>query len=352
MFFFDSILVLFYIFNKTKIMSRLDELKKQYPELNITVFDMLKRLDTSKTYKYLPLMCKIFGTKFNVKNHFHKDELSKGMLEIHANLITKGISTDGLTDNQLFYMLNYISEHFSSDTYQTLNQFIQYMDKGQIENNDVTSYKNIDDIRGAITLATMKELTKDLEGQIIREYEDEKWVILRPLTFSASVKYGASTRWCTTYQREKNYFEKYWRKGILVYFINKQTGYKFAGYKGLHDDIEFSFWNAEDNRVDYLDVDADDYLFPIVRKIFKSNATNKNLCSDEIQEQVHKECIEQYGKVMEIDGPYPIEQPEEPMGYETEYGEIMNEIQNEQVHIERRVRELQPQLTNVPTMSA
>ena len=175
-------------------MSRLDELKKQYPELNITVFDMLKRLDTSKTYKYLPLMCKIFGTKFNVKNHFHKDELSKGMLEIHANLITKGISTDGLTDNQLFYMLNYISEHFSSDTYQTLNQFIQYMDKGQIENNDVTSYKNIDDIRGAITLATMKELTKDLEGQIIREYEDEKWVILRPLTFSASVKYGASTR--------------------------------------------------------------------------------------------------------------------------------------------------------------
>ena len=55
---------------------------------------------------------------------------------------------------------------------------------------------------------------------------------------------------------------------------------------------------------------------------------------------------------MEIDGPYPIEQPEEPMGYETEYGEIMNEIQNEQVHIERRVRELQPQLTNVPTMSA
>ena len=347
-------------------MSRLDELKKQYPELNITIFDMMVRLDTSKTYKYLPLMCKIFGIKFNVKNLFHRDELSKGMLEIHANLITKGISTDGLTDNQLYYMLNYISEHFSNDTYQTLNQFIQYMDKGQIENNDVTSYKNIDDIRGAITLATMKELTKDLEGQIIREYEDEKWVILRPLTFSASAKYGASTRWCTTYHREKSYFEKYWRKGILVYFINKQTGYKFAGYKGLHEDSEFSFWNSEDNRVDYLDVDADDYLFPIVRRIFKSESTNKNLSSDEIQEQVHKECIQEYEKmrvefVSEPDETIPLdeqamEQPESPTpNYQREMNtlsELLSEMLPEPAEVNGRFRELRPEITNVPTMRA
>ena len=39
----------------------------------------------------------------------------------------------------------------------------------------------------------------------IKEYEDERWLILRPLTFSASAKYGSSTRWCTTYQKEKNY---------------------------------------------------------------------------------------------------------------------------------------------------
>ena len=197
----------------------------------------------------------------------------------------------------MYYLLNYVSEHIPIDTFQTLNLFMEYMDKGQIENTDVTSYKDIESIRGAITLASMKELTKDLEGQVIKEFEDEKWVILRPLTFSASAKYGSSTRWCTTYQKEKNYFEKYWRKGILVYFINKKTGYKFAGYKGLSGDDEFSFWNSEDNRVDYLDVDADDYLFPIVRRIFKSESTNKNLSSDEIQEQVHNECLTPYEKM-------------------------------------------------------
>lgn len=336
-------------------MSRLDELKKQYPELNMTVFDMMKRLDISKSYKYLPLMCKIFGSRFNVKSHFHTDDLSKGMLEIQANLITKGISTDELTDNQLFYLLNYISEHFTSETYQTLTHFMSLMEKGLIENKDVTSYKNIDDIRGALTLASMKELTKELEGQIIREYEDEKWLILRPLTFSASAKYGASTRWCTTYQREKNYFEKYWRKGILVYFINKQTGYKFAGYKGLHDDNEFSFWNAEDNRVDYLDVDADDYLFPIVRKIFKSNATNKNLCSDEIQEQVHIECINQYGKIMELPEPVELDVVRE-IGIDepsVENDDFTNRLRNRLIEatreIDGRIRELIP---DNPTMSA
>jgi hypothetical protein len=167
------------------------------------------------------------------------------------------------------------------------------MDKGQIENTDVSSYKDIESIRGAITLASMKELTKDLEGQVIKEFEDEKWVILRPLTFSASAKYGSSTRWCTTYQREKQHFERYWRQGILCYFINKKTGYKFAGFKSLQD-REMTFWNADDSRIDYLDVEIENYMFSIVKKIFSSVQSNKNLSSDEIQEQVHKECISDY----------------------------------------------------------
>jgi len=274
-------------------MSRLNELKKQYPELNISIFDMMTRMDISKSYKYLPLMCKIFGKRFNTKQLWAKEDHLESILLNQSNLISRGISTDGLTDNQV-YVINTFLDHYNSDTFTTITEFMEYMDNGQIENTDVTSYKDIDDIRGAVTLAVMKELQKGLEGQVIKEFEDDKWVIVRPLTFSASIKYGASTRWCTTYQREKQYFEKYWRKGILVYFINKQTGYKFAGYKGIYDDNEMSFWNAEDSRVDYLYVDADDYLFPIVKKIFKSEQSNKNLCSDEIQKQVFDECIEQY----------------------------------------------------------
>ena len=345
-------------------MSRINELKKQYPELNITMFDLMVRLDTTKTHKYLPLMCKIFGKRFNVKEMWHKDELSISALEMQSNLINKGISTDGLTDNQMFYLSNYITEYFTTETYHTLNLFMEYMDKNMIEKNDVTSYKDIDDIRGVVTLAAMKGLTKELEGQVIKEYEDEKWVVVRPLTFSASAKYGSSTRWCTTYQKEKNYFEKYWRRGILVYFINKETGYKFAGYKGLDGDSEFSFWNAEDSRVDYLDVDADDYLYPIVKKIFRSEFTNKNLCSDEIQQQVYTECISVHEKMriefsdetIPLDEQPRMEQPELPVhNYQREIGtirELLSETENEIAQGERQVRELLSEFTNVPTMRA
>ena len=358
-------------------MSRIDELKKQYPELNVTIFDVMSRLDTSKTYKYLPLLCKIFGKRFNPKEVWHKDDYSNGMLEIQANLLNKGISTDNLTDNQMYYMVHYLCDHFTTDTYNTLRDFMGYMDRDLIDNNDVTSYSNIDDVRGAVTLAAMKEYTKDLEGQVVKEYEDENWLAVRPLTFSSSVKYGASTRWCTTYVREKQYFEKYWRKGILVYFINKKTGYKFAGFKGLNGDSEFSFWNAEDTRIDYLDVNADDYLFPIVRNIFKSIHTNKNLCSDEIQEQVHKECIESYEKmrveyVSEQDETIPLneqphreaimEQPTPTNHYATAIStlrELLDEVNNqsvnmeiEQVQVESEIRELRHEITRVPTMRA
>ncbi len=325
------------IFYKKNSMSRLDELKKQYPELNITVFDMMTRLDTSKSYKYLPLMCKIFGKRYKPSEQYHKDDLAQLMLETQAGLMNKGISTNDLTNNQMYYLLNYVSEHIPIDTFQTLNEFIRYMDKGQIENTDVSSYKDIESIR---------------------EFEDERWVILRPLTFSASAKYGSSTRWCTTYQKEKNYFEKYWRQGILVYFINKKTGYKFAGYKGLLGGDEFSFWNSEDNRVDYLDVDADDYLFPIVRRIFKSTSTNKNLCSDEIQEQVHKECIQAYEKMrIEFLDREEMDQPDPPLE-ELEFNRMGNEIaelNDMRDRLINSVREIRPEVSyseQVPTMRA
>lgn len=276
-------------------MSRLDELKKQYPELNMTVFDLFRRIDTTKSYKYMPLLCKILGARFNVKKQFVGLESEKeiAISQFSSQLKDKGVNLEGLTQNELYAVYSML-DFFTSSHVTTITEFIEQMENGNIDNKDVTSYSTINDLAGALTLASIKELTKELEGQVIKEYEDETWLIIRPLTFAASSKYGAATRWCTTYKKEKNYFERYWRQGILVYFINKKSGYKFAGYKGL-EDRELSFWDAADSRVDYLELEIDDYLFSIVRKIFKSTDTNKNLCSPEIQQQVYNECVTPYG---------------------------------------------------------
>ena len=287
-------------------MSRLDELKKQYPELNLNFFDLMTKMDTSKTYKYLPLICKLFVRRFDASKIYPKDELLDHYTRVQGDLLNKGISTNDISEKEL-YSYQLLTEHFNTDMFTTIKDFIFYMEKNQIENKDVTSYSSIEELRGAITLASMKEFTKEMEQQVIKEYEDETWIAVRPLTFAASTKYGSGTRWCTTYQKEKHYFERYWRQGILCYFINKKSGYKFAGYKSLNDK-EMSFWNADDTRIDFLDVNIEDYMFPNVKKIYSSQLTNKNLCSNEIQEQVHLECIEMYEKKM--CEPVTMEEPE------------------------------------------
>lgn len=315
-------------------MSRIDELKKQYPELNITLFDLLNRMDPTKTYKYLPLLCKFFGERFNIHKQWDlelKDRALEAKRDLRESLNKRGVSISNETLSEQ-YTLYQFTEFYNTELFQTMKEFIERMEKNQIPNKDVTSYTDLDSMRYAISLASLKEMDKELESQVIKEYEDNTWLIVRPLTFQASAKYGASTRWCTTYQKEKQYFEKYWRRGILVYFINKVTGYKFAGFKALDGDTELSFWNAADSRVDYLDVNADDYLFPIVRNILKSKKTNKDFCSNELVKSVEKECKLHELKML----------VEEPMVEVRDQGYVEERVYNERPlqNLELNLREL------------
>jgi hypothetical protein len=323
-------------------MSRLTEIKKQYPELNITIIDLFNKIDGTKSYKYLPLLCKIFGQRFSPKI-YSKDELLTVESDHKSVLMTYGIPTDGISFNET-YAIRDILELFNRSDIQTFIQFKDLMEKGVIENKDITSYKDIEELGGAITLSMIKENEKELEGQAIKVFEDEKWLAVRPLTFQASSKYGSGTKWCTTYKREKNYFEKYWRTGILVYFINKKTGYKFGGFKELDKGGELSFWNSADSRVDYVELETDDYLLPIVRKIFKSEDTNKNLCSNEIQEQVHTECINKYDELFLVQ-----DQTEQPTALDDTAMRIANEIAQE---VDREIVHRLIDVVRNPTMRA
>lgn len=281
-------------------MSRLDELKKQYPELNVSLLDILKEMDKSGTYKYLPLMCKILGQRFKISYMHSHENQRKVLLEIESSLKSYGIENQNLKPNQL-YAIRELLGYFNQDSMITINEFMKLNEMGLIDNNDVTSYSSIDDIRYAVSLSTLKRMKKELESQIHKEYEDANWVLVRPLTFESSSKYGSGTKWCTTYQQEKQYFERYWRNGILVYCINKKTGYKFAIYKNLSE-RDTSFWNAADIKVDFMDLEIEDYLYPIIKHILKSTQTNRDLSNLDIRRKVNDECLnESMAKSMVIE---------------------------------------------------
>ena len=52
-------------------------------------------------------------------------------------------------------------------------------------------------------------------------YEDEKTLLVRPLTHRGSLKYGANTRWCTVSKDNPNTFKSYFDSNYLFYLIRK-----------------------------------------------------------------------------------------------------------------------------------
>ena len=316
-------------------MSKITEIKKQYPELNISIIDLFSKMDSTKTNKYLPLMCKLLSSRFQVNKLWNKRDEESEMTHMKERMDLMGLNYNGMSNNEI-YAYYCLSDHFNNEDMRLLSSFQKYNERGLIPNNDVTSYQNFEQIMSSVGLASLKEDEKELRSQIIREHDDETWLALRPLTFGASSKYGAATKWCTTYQNDKQYFERYWKRGILVYFINKITGLKFAVFKALDGDRELSFWNAADQRVDFLELDVDDYMLPVIKQILKSEETNRDLSSTKIRTQVRQECGRSMEKSLVQEDRY-----NEPMPTMEEAVPQINFEMEERV-VEPRVLQLRP----------
>jgi hypothetical protein len=317
---------------KQKIMSKITELKNQHPELNITVMDLFTKMDNTNTNKYLPLLCKLFGNKYDFDKRFGTETFKSELIHVKERMDYLGFNYENIPNNELF-IYHHFFDNFDTDDVRDFLSFRNFNEKGLISNKDVTSYKSIDELRSSVSLATLKQTEKEMKLQIHKEYEDNTWLVLRPLTFESSSKYGSATKWCTTYKRDRHYFKRYWERGILVYFINKITGLKFASFKSLDNERELSFWDSSDTRVDSLELEIDDYMYKVVMKILKSDKTNQDFCSDEIIQQVRLDC----NRKKSYDN-----SESQPSEIEYEHDDVMEDLEE----IDRPIIQLVPNLSN------
>lgn len=287
-------------------MSRIDELKKQNPHFNMSFFDLFRIMDTTKSGKYTPLLTMM-------TNGFIEQRMMGESYNSDERLSEIGIEYKDLSFQQRF-VTYYMAEYVIGNDWNILRDFMDYMERGLIENKDVLTYKSMEQVKNAVSAASLRLFSKELESQVHKEFEDDTWIAVRPLSFEASSKYGAGTKWCTTYKREKEYFVKYFKNGALIYFINKITGYKFALFSEVYPsgNNEISFWNAEDQRVDFLQVDVDSYLLPVIKKLVNSKIKNRDLLTDKEFNKVLIECDmldEEKGHI--IRRLYPVPPPDE-----------------------------------------
>jgi hypothetical protein len=197
-------------------MSRLDKLKEQHPELNISVMDVLGRIDPTNTYKYMEFLIKKFKEFYS-----EYDDWSVGL----------GI------------------EMMGSDNMDALNEFERHAKANRITNPDISQYKDFNQINDAVKEAEEKVKLKELEKQVIKLFDDDEWSVVIPLSFEASKIYGANTKWCTTQER---YWNDYYKTYKLIYIQNKKTNEKYAVSRHWEDDKKIQAWMSNDDETSPL----------------------------------------------------------------------------------------------------
>lgn len=81
----------------------------------------------------------------------------------------------------------------------------------------------------------------------IKILENDKAVVVVPVTKDASILYGKGTTWCTAATTSKNYFDEYYRDGITLIYFLCHDGSKFAcSYDG-----GVRCFNAKDIEIPY-----------------------------------------------------------------------------------------------------
>lgn len=258
-------------------MNKIEVLKQHNPQLGLSFIEVVKQLYPKN--KYIELIINL--TKYHYKSSKDADkerrDLIDYMYKYHAIPLEELESINNYDLRYINQMLDFIPYRIR----EALPKFIEYNERGLIENKDLTSYNDIEDVLRQISIAELKSINKELAKQIHKVYEDEEWLVLRPLSREASLKYGAGTQWCTASNEDDWPYYRYTRRGILIYTVNKKTGQKVATFKDIKEDHELSFWNEIDTRIDSYEAELPKFIMEIIFSEIKSTLTNEDMAPEE-----------------------------------------------------------------------
>ena len=138
-------------------------------------FYVLKAMDPSTTYKYLPMICKY--------------------------------ALDGI-DND--------------DIRRYVKAFDLLSTKNKISNKDIYSYQDFNSLKSVIDVVDIKS-KGDIIGKIRQEREvildNDDYLVFIPLTHAASVKYGMGAKWCVSMKDDAFFWYALTNSNILFYFV-------------------------------------------------------------------------------------------------------------------------------------
>lgn len=283
------------------------KLRKENELLNLTLIEMLSKFDTSKTKKYSQFLVKMFNQKFDKANY-------NPLRPFRENDPIDRVLPHNSFENTL--VRDYICDFIF--TYSNMSRFVEFtelMDKGLITENDISKYNSWEMLENNLFEAKNRDMFKKSKKEIHRIFEDEQFLIFKPLTHISSCSYGYQTKWCTSMVNDPEYFYNYSR-GILIYLINKKTNVKFAFYKYIpdifgqesdrHENYVFKTFNQEDKQIDTIQTGLPQNILEIILKETNDESLTPNykLFSQQEKEKMRSyigKLPDEYGTNQELE---------------------------------------------------
>jgi hypothetical protein len=240
-------------------MSRARDLRES-PDFNMNMYDLMSIFVPEKKSKYVETLMRIMKNTQNLDQNVKeiKKELIK-TFDLNSDVL------DNFTNMQLIMGYNFIESMFNNEDLKIFQKFCELNERNIVAENDLSKYKTFQQIIDSVDIAQLILDEKEMEKQIKIVLKTDDWLVLRPLTFTASRKYGANTKWCTTSEKDDQYFMKYAGNGVLCYVINRKTNMKVASFFSLKkDNPEFSFWNVQDKQIDSLQTELPREILDII----------------------------------------------------------------------------------------
>ena len=241
------------------------KIKKENESVNVSLIDLMGKLDTSETKKYTQFLVKILKQSFDNDNKYMVKESSSRERKLDEVL------GDNTFDSWITKRL--IGQLYGWDEMNLFVEFCDYMERGLTNEKDIGKYDSWDMVATEVYQAKNRDLFKKAKKQVKVVYEDDQYFCIKPLTYEASVSYGYQTKWCTASVHEQSYFYNHSRDGVLVYLIDKINNVKFGFY---HNNHQIQIYDQKDDRVDSMETGLPLELLHKLISEMKSDVKDKN----------------------------------------------------------------------------
>lgn len=262
---------------------------KENPEYNINLVEVAEVLLKNKKTKYIELFLRLLIDKVsNNKFRYYEHDKHLDLIRDHFNLVKYRILEPLIADLRIKEIID------------SVNEYADYNERGLIENNDITSIRDVSDVQNEVSKSFIRRNNSDLKRQVKEYYRDDEWIIVQPISFLSSVLYGSGTKWCTSMKTDSSYFFKYSYDGMLIYCINTKTNEKYGIFKSEHQGT--SVWNKVDDKIDIIDTTMPLKIIGLIREILNDNfIRNVELRDNTIKDTYYDEWYENGGKYYNSD---------------------------------------------------